>query len=213
MIHRIRNIEWDLLQRQLLLALMAILASAALLYITYDYTSQYGKKYAQERRQLRQVMAKYKAALTDEALYKQYVTDFQKYQDRQVLGDENRLQWIETLQKINTDLRLPVLKYDIKPRQTFSLDNLVESRDNRLIPYESVMRLTLGLLHEGDLFEIFRRLKDADIGIFEIRACSIKRNTHEDDIRYGGNTPNLNADCFISWYTIKLESEYAAKRR
>ena len=199
--------EWDLLRGQLIFTLVSLLIAAAIVYVTYDYMSDSGKQYIRERTQLNEVIRKYKAAVTDESIYKQYVTAFQAYESRNIIGEENRLLWIETLQKINTELQLPVFKYEIKPRQDFTLDSDQNDREQGLLTYESVMRLTLGLLHEGDLFEMLNRLRKANVGLFEVRSCAITRNNHENNLNFDGSTPNFSADCFISWYTIILDQK------
>ncbi len=199
--------EWDLLRGQLIFALISLLISIAIVYITYDYMGASGKQYIRERAQLNEVIRKYKAAVIDESIYKQYVTAFQAYESHNIIGDENRLLWIETLQKINAELQFPVFKYEIKPRQDFTLDSDQNHREQGLLTYESAMRLTLGLLHEGDLFEMLDRFKKANVGLFEVRSCSITRNNREDNLSLDGTTANFAADCFISWYTIILDSK------
>ena len=199
--------EWDLLRGQLIFALISLLISASIVYVTYNYMSDAGRQYIKERTQLNEVIRQYKAAVTDESVYKQYVAAFQVYESRNMIGEENRLLWIETLQKINSNLQLPIFKYEIKPRQYFTLDSDRSDREQGLLTYESVMRLRLGLLHEGDLFSMLDHLRKADAGLFEVRSCSITRNNPDDLLDLNGSTPNFNADCFISWYTVILDDK------
>jgi hypothetical protein len=57
------------------------------------------------------------------------------------------------------------------------------------------------LLHEGDLFNILNRLNNNAKGIFSLSSCRLSQN---GKIVESADAPNINAECDLQWFTIKL---------
>ena len=68
-------------------------------------------------------MRDYRTATQQEAVYRAHVDQYEQFTENGYIGQERRLSWIEALQDVNRELKLPVLKYDIRPRQAFELRN------------------------------------------------------------------------------------------
>lgn len=156
--------------------------------------------YNSERRNFNQLTRDYRTAIQRERVYREHVDQFDLFSKNGYIGEEHRLSWIEALQDVNRELKLPVLKYDIKPRQAFELRDTEFVPNDKITVYESVMQLNLGLLHAGDLFVFLSELKKRASGLFEVRSCDLQRASSE--LLFSAQNPNVNALCQLAWYTI-----------
>jgi hypothetical protein len=197
---KVEQIEWGQIGRPLTLFIIALLVSVGFISFSNDLLVDAESYYQRERNLLRRVARDYAATRDDRALYQQHVERFATLQQRGVIGEEHRLAWIELLKVLNRDLKLPVLRYDIEPRKSLPITDADVARDNLRV-HETSMMLTLGVLHEGDLFTLERALREQAHGLFEIRGCEIKR---ADRVIIEANTANLQAICKLSWYTVEI---------
>ncbi len=60
------------------------------------------------------------------------------------------------------------------------------------------MKISLGLLHEGDLMRFLGTLARQGLGVFAVNQCSL-----EHLVSGGGNQPNLRAECELAWITLR----------
>ncbi len=198
------DIEWDLVQWSLLAALLCGLIGFAAVSYSGGLLDDAYSGYQRHRNQLNQVARDYRAAQDDRVLYEQYVQRFAELQDRGVIGEEQRLAWVELLREINDQLKLPVLRYEIHPRQPLPIDH-PQPRDEKLLAYETSMTLSLGVLHEGDLFTVEHLLRERAQGLFETRGCEILRPDRNAPVQFNPRLANLEAHCQLSWYTVQIE--------
>lgn len=65
--------------------------------------------------------------------------------------------------------------------------------------HQSVMRVKLPLLHEGDLMGFFQRVAASRRGVFVITGCTLAK------ARAGNapDQPNLSAECDLAWITVE----------
>lgn len=123
-----------------------------------------------------------------------------RYENLRGLGaidNENRLDWIERIAAIRTELRSTRLTYSIEPRQAYT----------RLAPpgagmrFEaSPMRVEFSAVHEGDLLRLIERMRSPAMGVFEVRTCSLAREAGA-----GGDaaaSPGLAGVCQFDWISL-----------
>lgn len=114
---------------------------------------------------------------------------------RGLVGQENRLEWIDAIRRVQTARQLLPLSYDMEPQQTFSVDSNVELGDYQL--RGSRMSLHMDLLHEMDLFNFLDDLHRR--GYFALQDCALKR------LPLAVNQPGaatLGADCTLNWLSL-----------
>jgi len=198
------DVEWDLVQWSLLIAVLCAVLGFAAVSFSGGMLEEAYNGYQRHRNQLNQVARDYRAAQDDRVLYEQYVQRFAELQARGVIGEEQRLAWVELLREINDQLKLPVLRYEIHPRQSLPIDN-PQPRDEKLLAYETSMTLSLGVLHEGDLFTIEQLLRERAQGLFETRGCEIVRTERSATVQFNPRRANLETHCQLSWYTVQIE--------
>jgi hypothetical protein len=133
--------------------------------------------------------------------------EFKKLVDNAVIGDENRLSWVEVVQKVAGTRKIPSVKYSIAS-QTMLDKKALDRRYQNIDVYRSVMSLDMKILHEGDLFEIMESLKTEAKGLVVVDKCDlelINNNISEGNI-LADAAHNLTAHCELSWYTLKRTS-------
>ena len=83
----------------------------------------------------------------EESEIKQKSALFNQLQARGMVGEEQRLEWVELIREIRDKRRLIDLQYELAPQR--SLDN--SAPGNGYAFYASTMKVQLKLLHEEDL--------------------------------------------------------------
>ena len=123
--------------------------------------------------------------------------------EQKIIGTEDRLSWIDALDKITQDGQIPYIKYDIAQQSQFN-DRKLLSKYPGVDVYQSRMNMEMSLLHEADLYTVLNRLDKQARGLFEIESCFIKRN---DVLLYSlldsDTDANIRARCQLNWYTFR----------
>lgn len=196
--------DWDLLRLPLTTLSAAIIVSVLLLIFTLSYKNNQQTVTSELEGELAAAKRRYENARRDKALYRQYVETYLDYSERGVIGAEQRLNWIEELQEINKQLKLPSLKYEISP-QTLTEIPGVELPGNISVR-SSTMHLSAGLLHEEDGLFILETLRREAGGFYALQECRMDSNLPEGRLDYRPNTAYIDMDCTLDWYTIAVES-------
>jgi hypothetical protein len=113
-----------------------------------------------------------------------------------IVGEENRLDWIERIAAIKAARKLYDIRYEISEQKRE--DNSPVSGPEIMV---SRMLLTLPLLHEEDLFHLLADLRAANRGYFQVKGCTISRGLIPADRRI--LAPTLDANCMLDFYTIR----------
>jgi hypothetical protein len=111
------------------------------------------------------------------------------------VGEENRLAWIEAAQLANRDAHLYGLTYTLSPRGAAPPELA-----GGLPLQQTRMKLRMPLLVEADLPRFLDALRARAPGIFRVEACSLRRPA--DAPPQLANTPALEADCDLLWFTV-----------
>jgi hypothetical protein len=128
---------------------------------------------------------------------------------RGIIGDEQRLDWVDAIAQIKTNRKLFEVKYSIEPQRALDLPGIKATPDVELLA--SRMRLELPLLHEGDLFAFLGDLSRALKSHVLLRSCAISRADRGAGDR--GLSPRLRADCVLDLVTIRDKRRTAVAER
>ncbi len=134
----------------------------------------------------------------EKRVIEQYVQPYKQLERAGIVGEEQRISWIDALRVANQEADLYGVQYDVGPQQPYSF--MGEVNAGTLSVRQSIMKLHLGLLHEGDLFRFFQALAAQKVGRFSVNQCTLKRLPV--DLAVPVNQPTLNADCELAWITI-----------
>ena len=193
------RIDWFYLKRPIILFVLAIIVSTGLVVGGYQYEKMQEDKYDQAISTLRSTHSLYKNMVNDIDLLDQYRNLYSEYQASGLIGKERRLSWIESLESTNTVLRLPTLTYSLQPQEEFERPGLKEKRDVEV--RSSPMELTMGLLHEEDLFALLEGLRLSVKNLFTVDSCSFSRKLTAGT-SLDTRSANLSSRCLIRWVTI-----------
>ena len=196
------NIDWFYLKKPIILFALSIALSIALVGAAYYFESMQSEKYQTSLSTLTSTHNLYKNMVNDLDLLEQYRSLYETYKANGLLGGERRLSWIESLQGTNDVLRLPSLTYNLLPQEKFSRPGLKVLRKVEL--KSSPMELSMGMLHEEDLFAILEGLRLSIKNLFTVDSCSLTRSISVDT-SLDTKRANLQSTCLIRWVTINAK--------
>ena len=126
-----------------------------------------------------------------------YYRQYQNLVEQNVIGQERRLDWIETIEKIRNKLNIFSVKYKLEPQETLNLETV--STSNSFDLHRSNMTLDFSLLHEGQLLNFLDTLSKEAKGMYLLESCTLTRNDFVRQLRF---IPNLQAKCTLGWITL-----------
>ena len=196
------KIDWFYLRRPLIMLAVAILFSTAIAMAGYQYEKVQREEYQAALSTLRSTHKQYSDMVKDIDLLDQYRNLYGEYKSTGLIGDERRLSWIESLESTNEVLRLPTLGYSLKPQEKFQRPGFKLKRGVSVMA--SPMDLTIGMLHEEDLFALLEGLHLSIRNLFTVDSCSI---TRQGAVGRSLDTKraNLQSRCTIRWVTINAK--------
>ncbi len=196
-------IKWSLLA-----FVLALVCGSAALAISGSYVSraQQQQKSAQHQlseaqRQLGAERSRLAVAQNDQKNMATYAQEYAALLDRKIIGSDQRLDWIEGLDKIRKQNRVLDYKYSISPQQPYTPPLLVDSGNFDL--NRSAMNLHFDLLHEEQLMNFFDALRTDVEGLFILDRCALARNVAAPE---NSAAPQLTAECSGGWLTLQSRS-------
>ena len=197
------HIKWSLL-----ILLLVLCAGGTAIMVSENLIAQSQRNQREALRQLSEARSRLATAKEDHENMQTYTLGYNALLKRNVIGNDQRLDWIEGLEKIRKLNRVPGsigFKYAIAPQKPYTpappLDN--GNFDLNL----SGMTLQFELLHEEQLIDFFDALRTDINGWFIIDHCALERTaaTADDDdgLRASSAVPQLKAECTGGWLTLK----------
>ncbi len=185
------------LQASVVLGVLMIAVGALALYFAFAAMKRAEQARVSIAAQFAEADGKLKQVRDEESEVKQKSIVFNKLQERGIIGDEQRLDWVELLKEIRDKHRLIDLRYEIAPQRM--LDGQL---GNDFVFFASSMKLELKLLHEEDLTRLLDDLRRLAKALIRVKSCRIERLPATGEQR-GGGRANLLADCEIEWLTLR----------
>lgn len=197
-----KSIDWFYLKRPIIIFVASVFISAVLVFAGYKFEKAKLDDYQQAMSTLRTTHRLFSNIINDIDLLDQYRNLYSGYRASGLVGKERRLSWIESLETTNEVLRLPILAYNLQPQEEFERPGFKANRGVEV--KSSPMELTMGLLHEEDLFALLEGLRLSIKNLFTVDKCVITRISSVErslDTRKA----NLQTNCTIRWVTIDGE--------
>lgn len=149
----------------------------------------------------RDIRARLSRAPEEERELRGKIALFQQLQERGIIGQEERLNWVEQIARIKTARRLFDFQYEIAPQKPLA-DSLLPggavAGDYEFM--SSTMSLQMPLLHENDLLDFLGDLRKTVHAHLLVRNCAIERMPQAQD---RGVAAQLRATCAIDWITLR----------
>jgi hypothetical protein len=180
-------------------ALLLIAGGATAVVITSELLKQ---THAEERAaatERQSAQQKFARATDEEREIRETLVDYHKLLARGVIGEEQRLDWVDRIRDIKTARKLFDVKYSIDPQRPVDYPGIGGAGEVQFLA--SPMKVELSLLHEEDLFRFIGDLRNALSAHVVVRSCNIQRQERTAVDR--GMTPKLRASCDIDLVTVR----------
>lgn len=186
------------------LAVFVVLAAAgaAVALLAQRVVEQARRQEQVTANQLRDVESKLGRLRDETEEIRAKIARYQELVGRGVIGQEERLDWVEKIAKIKAARRLFDLDYEFAPQKTVDPALLPEGAAGGGYEFmASPMRLHMQLLTEDDLLGLLADLRQSVRAILVVRRCGVERLPKAPG--GAGLQPQLKADCDIDWITLR----------
>ena len=185
------KLQWSLLATVLMMAI-----GAAMVYFAFNATEAAKRDRTAAQTERNEFDGKLKQVRDEEDEIKQKSVVFNALQTRGMIGEEQRLEWVELLKDIRDTRRLIDLQYEIAPQRRLDTDAA-----KGFAFYSSAMQLHLKLLHEEDLTRLIDDLRERARALIQVKSCDVSRLPQSTTD--GSTIAQLQADCRIDWITLR----------
>lgn len=191
----LQRLRWNL---ALLVALSSIGAALVFASLKMLETASVGQKRAAAQQS--EVRSKLSRASEEKIELEQKISLYRSLDQRGVIGQEHRLDWIEQIRRAGESRKLFEVNYELAPQAPVD-GSIVSSAGSGFEVLSSPMKFDMPLLHEDDLLNFISDLKAGAQAFLRLRACSLERAPAAENTQ--GPVPQLKAACELDWITIR----------
>jgi hypothetical protein len=191
--------DFKQLRNPLLVLLAVALVGGAIGYYSERMLVSSRLELARQQAQLKDARTRLQKSGDEREIIVRYIDRFRQMERVGYIGEEQRINWLDGLRLANRQSDLFGVEYQIGAQKPYAY--AADYSPGQLALNQSIMRLRFRLLHEEDLLRFFGALARQGNGLFTIDQCSLKRINTGGIIRY---QPNVNAECDLSWITVKV---------
>lgn len=200
MADKANKFDWAYMKGALVLFTVCAVLGGGLLAGGYYFRAQMAQTNHTVHNRFHDVSQRYLSVDQEEKTFHNQQPKFVALQRRGIVGQENRLSWLETLQQASKAIKLPQLNYQLAAQTPYTPSYTLNAGAFQI--FSSVMKLELGLLHEGDFLDLLEALDKNAAGLYSVSKCSFTRG--EPVIKPVADHKNISASCELQWYTVNL---------
>jgi hypothetical protein len=126
---------------------------------------------------------------------------YEQMRQRGVVGEQSRLDWIESIARIKNDRKLFEIRYSFEPQKPLDYPGLVATGTAEFVV--SRLKLDMLLLHEGDLLNFLADLQTHIKAQVSVRKCTVSRIERGAAPAATSLQPRLRAECQIDLVSVK----------
>jgi hypothetical protein len=186
-----------LIRRSILALCASAIVSAVALYGSGQYAENAEEARRNAQNRLNDAHNRLISAHEDQQNMAAYSGEYAALEKRKIIGDEQRLDWMGSLENIRQQNLVTDFRYNIAPQKIYA-PQLPIDRGNFDIRY-SEMKLQFELLHEAQLLDFFTALRSQTNGWYQLQGCSLQRTAADENTE----TARLTAECSGGWITLK----------
>ncbi len=160
-----------------------------------------GKELRRQEQAVMEMRQKFNSAAEDVKQIDVYYPRFKSYKVQGIVGEEDRVTWVENLARQARERHVISLTYSVAPPEILVWKTF--GKMNGADVYGSAMKVEAGLLHEEELMDLLAGLRAESKGLFSIQECMIDRKGKEGQLNHSGDVANFTGICQLMWYTIK----------
>jgi len=195
------HIKWGLL-----VFLFVLCAGGAAIVVSKNFVHRSQRDQSDAKLQLIEARNQLANAKQDRENMKTYTLEYNNLLERNIIGNDQRLDWIEGMDKLRKQNLVLDFKYTVAPQKPYTPNVPLDSGNFDL--NLSDMTLQFELLHEEQLTAFFDALRAGIKGWFILDHCSLERTAavpddYENDLFPSRTIPRLRAECTGGWLTLK----------
>ena len=190
--------EWRKLRYPLISLGLGVIVVTLLLSYMQNRKAEADQALLTQQGQLNQARQKYQASGLEKDTIVKYLPIYQELINDGFIGEERRIEWIDSLRTIHQQNKLFGIKYSIGLQEDYKPAFALNTGPFTL--HRSVMKLELSMLHEGDLLTLMEALDAQQTTPFIVRDCEIVRLSAANKATLA---PNLLANCELDWLSIR----------
>lgn len=184
----------------LVMAVLTLISGAITVYVSEDMLNEAQKSKITADREWSDAARKLERTKNEQEDLQGYYHQYQSLVKQNIIGEEKRLDWIESIEGIRNKLKIFSVKYKLEPQETLKMaGTTIDLPSNSFDLHRSNMTLRLSLLHEGQLLNFIDALSEGVKGMYLLDSCVLTRN---DSVRTLKFTPNIEAECTLGWITL-----------
>lgn len=192
--------DWKKLQMPLVVLGVVIAIVTACIVLVQQYRAEQEAALLKQQSLLNAARQRYQSSGLEKEVITAYLPQYQTLINRGFVGEERRIEWVESLREQHKNHKLFGIKYSIKQQEKYTpafASSLGGFTLNR-----SVMQFELDMLHEGDLLQLTESLSKANVAELILRDCEITR-LNESSALNSQLIANLHAQCELDWLTLR----------
>jgi hypothetical protein len=194
---RLTREELQRLALPLLIALALVVVGAGIVYGGGEGLRVAQAHFAVAQNERRQSTERLARIAEEEREVNQKIDVYKQLKSLNILGEERRLEWADTINRIRVQRELLDVRYRVERQK---LVTSVAGKPASVDFFASTMRVELQLLHEEDLLRFLADLRASGNAYYSVKKCAITRTGQA--IGGATMTPRLSAQCEIELITI-----------
>lgn len=190
--------DLPLIRGALMLLATALVVGAAVVWGSGRFETRMQDRLQQTQSRLSTSRAQLQQVHQEEEDIRRYLTRYRELVARGLIGEEKRLEWMESVARIKRERKLFEISYEMGAQQPVAIDPSLAAGDIQLLA--SRIKVRFGLLHEGDLINFLNDLEKQGTGLYVVQQCLISRTAAAPP---DALQPSLDAACTLAWLTLK----------
>lgn len=193
--------DLEALRVPLIVLAVTLFAATVLVYFSGAVLDNAKQRLVSRENELKQARLRIQNAGEEKEMISRYLAGYEQLARVGFVGDEQRINWLDSLRIANEEARIFGVEYDISAQRPYAY--AAEFNPGQLLLQESVMHLRFRLLHEEDLPRFFNALARRGGGLYTIDQCTMQRVKTGEAEKTLQFQPNLTAACDLRWLTVK----------
>ena len=126
---------------------------------------------------------------------------YEQMRQRGVVGEQSRLDWIESIARIKNDRKLFEIRYNFDAQRPLDYPGMVPTSAADFVV--SKLKLDMLLLHEGDLLNFLADLQAGIKAHVSVRSCVVSRVERSAAPGATSLQPRLRAECQVDLISVR----------
>ena len=166
--------DWAYIRKRTLMPVLSVVITALLLVAAIHVRDRQQAVLAELDANQLAAQEDYNALVVRRRLLDRYHERYRLLHAQGFVGQESRLDWVETIRAATTNLTLPRLSYALAPQLSVASPVSSTLAGESIGVHMSRLELELALLHEWDLLRFMDSLKQQAPGLMRVRGCHMQ---------------------------------------